>query len=65
MTDTPDHIREAMERLKRVRENALDDSFEAADWLVDVYKDTVEHRYQDDLRLVAYWCIDQQQPIDT
>lgn len=63
MTDIPQHIRQAMERLKRAREGARADR---EDWLSSVYPYATPQWYEtDDLRTVAYWCIDQQREIDT
>lgn len=54
----PEHVRAAMQRLASIREIALRDIFESAD---RVYPAPAEHYYQDDLRTVAYWAIDQRE----
>ena len=70
MTDLPDHIRQAMHRLRQIRERALEDNIDMR-WLAPAYKDMWSkpeswiHCYNDDLRTVAFWCIDQQREFDT
>jgi hypothetical protein len=68
MNDVPPHVTEAIKRLQSVprKKNIWDVT--GQEWRVSLYyagDGKFIENYQDDLRTVAYWCIDQQIPIDT
>lgn len=58
MTDLPDNVQQAIKRLQSVprKKNIWDVTGE--EWRVSLYYAGDGNFYQDDLRLVAYWCID-------